>query len=132
SGRTGPFVAVNCAAIPETLVEAEIFGYRKGAFSGADEDRPGLVRSAHNGTLFLDEIGDLSPSSQGALLRVLQEREVLPVGTTRPVPVNIRLVTATHRDLKALAAEGRFRGDLLARIADFKVNLPPLRYRLED
>jgi transcriptional regulator with GAF, ATPase, and Fis domain len=132
SGRSGAFVAVNCGALPETLVETELFGYRKGAFSGANEDRPGLVRSADQGTLFLDEIGDLPLPSQAAFLRVLQEREVLPVGGTRPIAVDVRLIAATHRDLDALVAEDRFRQDLFARISGLKVTLPPLRERRED
>ncbi len=132
SGRSGALVAVNCGAIAEGLVESELFGHRKGAFSGADEDRPGLVRSADQGTLFLDEVGDLTPKVQTALLRVLQEGEVVPVGATRPVKVDMRLVVATHRDLDAMVAEGRFRGDLLARIGGFTVSLPPLRERHED
>jgi transcriptional regulator with GAF, ATPase, and Fis domain len=132
SGRSGALVAVNCGAIAENLVESELFGHRKGAFSGADEDRPGLVRSADQGTLFLDEIGDLPPKAQTALLRVLQEREVLPVGATRPVKVDTRLVVATHRDLDAMVAGGRFRADLLARIGGFNLSLPPLRERHED
>jgi sigma-54 dependent transcriptional regulator, acetoin dehydrogenase operon transcriptional activator AcoR len=132
SGRSGALVAVNCGAIAENLVESELFGHRKGAFSGADEDRPGLVRSADQGTLFLDEVGDLPPRAQTALLRVLQEGEVLPVGATRSVKVDTRLVVATHRDLDAMVAEGRFRADLLARIGGFTVSLPPLRERRED
>jgi transcriptional regulator with GAF, ATPase, and Fis domain len=132
SGRGGAFVAVNCGALPETLVETELFGYRKGAFSGAAEDRPGLIRAADKGTLFLDEIGDLPLPSQAAFLRVLQEREVVPVGGTRPVPVDVRLVAATHRDLDQLVAEGRFRDDLFARVSGLKILLPPLRERRED
>jgi DNA-binding NtrC family response regulator len=132
SDRPGAFVAVNCGALPDTLVETELFGYRKGAFSGANEDRPGLVRAADRGTLFLDEIGDLPPSSQSAFLRVLQEREVMPVGGTRAVPVDIRLVAATHRDLEKLVEAGQFRGDLYARLSGFTITLPPLRERLED
>jgi sigma-54 dependent transcriptional regulator, acetoin dehydrogenase operon transcriptional activator AcoR len=132
SGRPGAFVAVNCGALPDTLVETELFGYRKGAFSGANEDRPGLVRAADRGTLFLDEIGDLPASSQSAFLRVLQEREVLPVGGTKAVPVDIRLVAATHRDLEKLVESGQFRGDLYARLSGFTITLPPLRERLED
>jgi DNA-binding NtrC family response regulator len=132
SGRSGAFQAVNCAALPPTLVESELFGYRKGAFSGADEDRTGLVRAADGGTLFLDEIGDLPLGAQGALLRVLQESEVLPVGMTRPVKVDVRVLAATHRDLDALVTEQRFRGDLLARIRGLSVRLPPLRERCED
>ena len=132
SGRLGLFVAVNCGALPETLVETELFGYRKGAFSGALEDRPGLVRAADGGTLFLDEIGDLPPSSQAAFLRLLQEQEVTPVGATRPIRVDVRLVAATNRDLGARVADGHFRPDLLARIAGCTIRLPPLRDRLED
>jgi hypothetical protein len=109
SGRAGPLVTVNCAAIPPTLVESHLFGHRRGAFSGAISDEPGLVRSAQGGSLFLDEIGDLPLAAQGALLRVLQEREVLPVGGTRPVAVDVRFIAATHRDLGAMAAAGAFR-----------------------
>jgi len=132
SSRGGAFAAVNCGALPGELVESELFGYRKGAFSGALEDRPGLVRSADGGTLFLDEIADLAPASQAALLRVLQEREVLAVGATRPVPVDVRVVAATHHDLPAQVEAGRFRRDLYARIAGFTLNLLPLRERPED
>ena len=132
SGRPGPFQAVNCGAFPPNLVESELFGYRKGAFSGAMEDRPGLVRSAEGGTLFLDEIGDLPLQAQAALLRVLQEEEVTPIGGTRPVEVDFRLVAATHRDLDALVSEEKFRPDLLARISGHTLSLPPLRERRED
>ena len=132
SGRPGPFVAVNCGAIAKTLVETELFGYRKGAFSGANEDRTGLVRSADGGTLFLDEIGDLPSEAQAALLRVLQESEVLAVGATRPVKVDVRMLAATHMDLEARVVAGQFRADLLARIAGFTLKLPPLRARTCD
>lgn len=132
SGRRGPFQAVNCGALPQTLVEVELFGCKKGAFSGATADREGLVRSAHGGTLLLDEIGDLPLASQTALLRVIQEREVLSVGATRAVPVDVRVVAATHKDLRKLVASGAFREDLLARLTGFEVRLPPLRERLED
>jgi DNA-binding NtrC family response regulator len=132
SRRTGAYVAVNCGAFPANLVETELFGHRKGAFSGATEDRLGLVRGADGGTLFLDEIGDLPLASQAALLRVLQEREVVPVGATRAVPVDVRVVAATHRDLERMVAVGAFRADLLARIAGYAVTLPPLRERRED
>jgi len=132
SRRAGPFVAVNCAAIAPNLVESELFGYRKGAFSGALEDRAGLVRSADRGTLLLDEIGDLPMSTQATLLRVLQEREVLPVGGTAPVPVDLRVIAASHLDLRALVATRRFRGDLEARLTGVEIELPPLRERKED
>jgi transcriptional regulator with AAA-type ATPase domain len=132
SGRRGEFVAVNCGAIPANLVESELFGHKKGAFSGAGEERPGLVRAADGGTLFLDEIGDLPGSSQAALLRVLQEREVLPVGGTRPVKVDVRLVCATHRDLEGMVTTGEFRHDLYARVVGFRMDVPPLRERRED
>jgi transcriptional regulator with GAF, ATPase, and Fis domain len=132
SQRTGTFVAVNCGALPQTLLEAELFGHRRGAFSGAVADRRGLVRSADGGTLFLDEIGELPLSSQAAFLRVLQAREVLPVGEDRAVPVDLRLVTATLRPLDEWIADGRFRPDLYARVAGHIVSLPPLRDRKED
>jgi DNA-binding NtrC family response regulator len=130
--RPGPFVAVNCGALPITLVESELFGYRKGAFSGAFSDRLGLIRSAEGGTLFLDEIGDLPPPSQAALLRVLQEREVMPLGANRSIPVDIKLVCATHRDLRQACERGQFRSDLYARLAGFVLHLPPLRDRRID
>ena len=132
SKREGPFVPLNCAALPTTLVESELFGYRKGAFSGAMEDRPGLVRGADGGTLFLDELGDLPLGAQATLLRVLQQEEVMPIGGTRPVKVDLRVVVATHRDLGALVERGEFRADLLARVAGFSLVLPPLRQRRED
>lgn len=131
SGRRGPFVAVNCGAIREELVESELFGSRRGAFTGA-VDRPGYVQQAHGGTLLLDEIGDIPPRAQVALLRALEEREAVPVGATRPEKVDFRLVSATHRDLTALVAAERFRADLLARIAGFQTALPPLASRRED
>ena len=132
SGRAGAFVAVNCAAIAETLLESELFGHRKGAFSGALESRPGLVRAAEGGTLFLDEIADLPAAAQAALLRVLQEKQVLAVGSTEPVSVDVRVLAATHVDLEAAVAGGRFRADLFARISGFTIQLPPLRWRRED
>ena len=132
SGRSGAFVPVNCGALPENLVESELFGYKKGAFSGAQTDHPGLVRAADAGTLFLDEIGDLPPSSQAALLRVLQEREVMPVGGTRAVEIDLRVVAATHRDLDDMVAEGSFRHDLFARLAGFRVTVPTLAERRTD
>jgi len=132
SKRAGKLVAVNCGAIPETLIEAELFGCKKGAFSGATEDRIGLVRSADGGTLFLDEIANLPPSSQAALLRVLQEREVRPVGSPSSTPVDIRVVAATNEDVERLVSRGEFRRDLYARLAGFTMTLPPLRKRRED
>jgi DNA-binding NtrC family response regulator len=132
SGRAGPYVPVNCGALPPNLVESELFGFRKGAFSGATEDRSGLVRAADGGTLFLDEIGDLPLPSQAALLRVLQEREVVAVGATRPAKVDIRVLAATHRDMDRMVEEGLFRTDLLARIAGHTLTVPPLRERKED
>jgi transcriptional regulator with GAF, ATPase, and Fis domain len=125
-------VPVNCGALPENLVESELFGYKKGAFSGAQTDHPGLVRAADGGTLFLDEIGDLPASSQAALLRVLQEREVMPVGGTRAVPIDLRVVAATHRDLDEMVADQAFRHDLFARLAGFRIQVPPLGERRAD
>jgi transcriptional regulator with GAF, ATPase, and Fis domain len=132
SGRPGPFKAVNCAAIPATLLEGELFGHKRGAFSGADRDRVGLVRSAHNGTLFLDEIGDMPLEAQAKLLRVIQTREVTPLGATQPEQVDVRIACATHRDLGKLQQSGAFRGDLFARLNEFTASLPPLRARKED
>ncbi|HEV7557043.1 MAG TPA: sigma 54-interacting transcriptional regulator [Kofleriaceae bacterium] len=132
SGRSGPFVAVNCGALPPTLIESELFGHRRGAFTGALGDRPGLIRAAHGGTLFLDEIGELPPASQAAFLRVLQEREVVPVGDDRPVKVDVRLCTATLRDLTDLVDRGVFRSDLYARLFGLTVELAPLRDRSAD
>lgn len=132
SGRKGRFVAINCGALPDTLIEGQLFGYVKGAFSGADDDRDGLVQAADGGTLFLDEIGELSPRAQAALLRVLQEKEVLRVGATRATAVDLRLVVASLRDLERMVEEGRFREDLYGRVAGMKVALPPLRDRRED
>lgn len=132
SGRQGPFQAINCAALPSTLLESALFGHRRGAFTGAIADKTGLVQAAHRGTLFLDEIGDMVLEAQAKLLRVLQEREVLPLGATSPESVDVRVVCATHRDLDEMVASGSFRGDLLARLREFHVHLPPLRERLED
>ncbi len=132
SGRRGPFQAINCAALPANLIESELFGYRRGAFTGASMDKPGLVKAAHSGTLFLDEIGDMPLEAQAKLLRVLQERQVLPLGSTSPEPVDVRVVCATHRNLEDLVLRGTFRGDLLARLREFTAHLPPLRQRRED
>jgi transcriptional regulator of acetoin/glycerol metabolism len=128
--RKRPFVAVNCAAIPEALIESELFGYLPGSFSGASaKGKRGLVQEADGGTLFLDEIGDMPLALQARLLRVLSEREVLPVGATRAVPVNIRVIAATHAPLEALVREGRFRDDLYYRLNGAQIELPPLRAR---
>jgi len=132
SERSGPFLPVNCGGLPETLIESELFGSRKGAYSGADKDRPGLVRSADGGTLFLDEIGELSPAAQASLLRVLQDGEILPIGATQPIKVDVRVVAATNRNLDSLVSRGHFRADLLARISGFSAWLPPVRERRED
>jgi two-component system response regulator PilR (NtrC family) len=127
-----PFVAVNCGAIPENLLEAEFFGYRKGAFTGANEDRDGFFQAAQGGTLFLDEIGDLPLPMQSKLLRVIQERAVRPLGATAEAPVNVRIVSATHKDLAAEVQAGRFRQDLFYRLNVIRVTMPPLRERLGD
>jgi DNA-binding NtrC family response regulator len=132
SKRKGAFVAVNCGALPQSLIESELFGYKRGAFSGATEDRPGLLRASNEGTLFLDEIVELSATGQTALLRALQEREVRPIGEVRSLPVDLRVVSATHRDLDEAVEAGRFRQDLFARLAGFRLRLPPLRERRED
>jgi DNA-binding NtrC family response regulator len=132
SGRKGPFVAVNCAALPENLAEGELFGYRKGAFTSADRASSGLLRAAHEGTLFLDEISDLPLSIQPKLLRALERREVTPLGETTPVPVDIRLVTATQESLRKAVDSKRFRSDLLARLEGLSVTLPTLRERAEE
>jgi DNA-binding NtrC family response regulator len=132
SARQGAFVAVNCSAIPGSLVEAELFGHTRGAFTGAISARPGFVRAADGGTLFLDEIAELPLDVQATLLRVLQEREVTPIGATAPVAVDFRVVTATHRDPLAMVAAGQFREDLYARIAGLVAMIPPLRARRCD
>jgi DNA-binding NtrC family response regulator len=132
SGRRGAFRAVNCAAIPENLFESELFGYKRGAFSGADRDKQGLLRAAHEGTLLLDEIGDMPLDAQAKLLRVLQSKEVYPLGATAPEMVDVRVVCATHRDLKRLQQEDRFRPDLFARLNEYQLRLSPLRDRKED
>ena len=131
--RKGPFVAINCAAFPETLLESELFGYEEGAFSGSRKGgKPGLFESAHTGTIFLDEIGDMPVSLQTRLLRVLQEREVLRLGGTEPTPVDVRVLTATHYDLRERIRAGAFREDLFYRVSILRLQLPPLRERRED
>lgn len=133
SRRTGkPFIAVNCGAMPKDLANSELFGHKKGAFTGADSARPGHFREAEGGTLFLDEIGDLPLDSQVRLLRALQQREITPLGESKPIMVNVRIIAATHRDLAKDVAEGRFREDLFHRLAVGILNLPPLRERDGD
>ena len=129
---SGPFVAVNCGAIPEALLEAEFFGARKGSFTGATQDRLGFFQAAEGGTLFLDEIGELPLSMQAKLLRALQERKVRPLGSTQEEAVDVRIVSATHRDLAANVQQGNFRQDLYYRLNVIEILLPPLRERLED
>jgi DNA-binding NtrC family response regulator len=128
----GPFIAVNCSAIPENLVESELFGYERGAFSGADRAKPGLIEHASHGTLFLDEICELPAPAQAKLLRALESRSVVRVGGAMPIDVDFRLVAATHRDVAAEIAAGRFRADLYYRIAAAVIHVPPLRDRQLD
>jgi DNA-binding NtrC family response regulator len=130
--RAGPFVALNCAAIPETLIENELFGHEKGAFTGAGDRRLGKFELANGGTVFLDEIGEMPLSVQGKLLRVLEERAVDRIGGRHPIPVNVRIVAATNRDLRAASETGEFRRDLFFRLAVFPVEIPPLRERAGD
>jgi transcriptional regulator with PAS, ATPase and Fis domain len=132
SQRRGSFCAINCAAIPGQLIESELFGYKRGAFSGADRDKPGLIRTAHEGTLLLDEIGDMPLEAQAKLLRVLQAKEVFPLGATAPERVDVRIVCATHRDLGRMLEGGKFREDLFARLNEYQLRLPALRERKED
>ena len=132
SRAEGPFIAVNCGAIPETLVESEFFGYRKGAFTGAESDRDGFFQAAHGGTLFLDEVADLPLSMQVKLLRVLQEKKVRKVGATAEEPVDVRVISATHQTLAALVESGRFRQDLYYRLNVIDLLMPSLRDRPED
>lgn len=132
NANTAPFVAVNCGALPENLVEAELFGYEKGAFTGAERSHKGFIRQADGGTLFLDEIAELPLSSQVKLLRVLQERVVQSLGSNRPIPVTVRIICATHQNLSSSIKEGRFREDLFYRINVVNLHVPPLRERPED
>ncbi len=127
-----PFITVNCGAIPETLIESELFGHRKGSFTGAIADREGKFESANEGTVFLDEIGELPINLQVRLLRVIQEREIDKIGFPKPIPVNVRIIAATNRDLRTLIEDGHFREDLFYRLSVVTVELPPLRDRRED
>jgi two-component system response regulator GlrR len=129
---TGPFVPVNCGALPETLLESELFGYKRGAFTGAHVDSPGLVVEANTGTLFLDEVGDITPNVQVKLLRFLQEKEIRPLGSSKMVRADVRIISATNRDLQADVSEGIFREDLYYRLNIVPVAIPPLRDRKED
>ena len=130
--KNGPFVAVNLAAIPESLIESELFGYEKGAFTGADREKPGLIERAHGGTLFLDEIGELPLPLQVKLLRVIEEKEIQRLGGLKPKKVDFRLLTATNRDLEEMVKAGTFRDDLFYRINVIHIHIPPLRERKED
>ena len=130
--RDKPFVAIDCTILKDTLLESELFGHVKGAFTGADKDTLGFIRAADGGTLLLDEIGELSPQVQAKLLRTIQERVVFPVGSTKPIPVNIRIIAATHRDIKQFVRKGEFREDLFYRLNVVAVHVPPLRDRSED
>ena len=125
-------MAVNCAALPETLLEVELFGATRGAYTGAEQDRPGLFQLARSGTLFLDEVGDMPAAMQVKLLRALEERRVRPVGGTEELPIDVRLVTATHQDVAHRARTGEFRADLYFRLAVVEIRVPALRERLED
>jgi transcriptional regulator with PAS, ATPase and Fis domain len=130
--RRGPFVAINCAALPETLLESELFGFERGAFTGAQQAKPGQVELASGGVLFLDEVTEMPPAAQAKFLRVLQEREFLRLGGTRPMKANVRVIAATNRDLHDAVAEGQFRADLYYRLHVFDIHIPPLRQRRED
>lgn len=127
-----PFLAINCGALPETLLESELFGHTKGAFTGATQNKPGLLRAAEGGTIFLDEIGEITPAMQVKLLRAVQEHEVLPVGASAPVSFDARIICATNRDLEKEVEGGRFREDLFYRLNVIEIHLPPLRERRED
>jgi DNA-binding NtrC family response regulator len=130
--KKGPFVAVNCAALPETLIESELFGHERGAFTGAQDLRKGKFESAHGGTIFLDEIGDMNPLTQAKVLRALEERKVERLGGNQSIPVDVRIISATHKNLMAEVANGKFRQDLFYRLKVLSFEIPPLRQRRED
>jgi transcriptional regulator with PAS, ATPase and Fis domain len=128
----GPFIAINCAALPEQLLESELFGFERGAFTGAQQSKPGQIELAAGGVLFLDEITEMTPAAQAKFLRVLQEREFLRLGGTKPVRVNVRVIAATNRDLDDAVAQGDFRADLYYRLNVFDIRIAPLRERRDD
>src|SRR5262245_42083644 len=130
--RRGPFVAINCATLPEQLLESELFGFERGAFTGAQQAKPGQIELASGGVLFLDEVTEMTPAAQAKFLRVLQEREFVRLGGTRPVRVNVRVIAATNRNLHEAVAQGRFRADLYYRLNVVDIHIPPLRERSED
>jgi transcriptional regulator with PAS, ATPase and Fis domain len=130
--RRGRFVAINCAALPEQLLESELFGYERGAFTGAQQSKPGLIEMASGGVLFLDEVTEMPPAAQAKFLRVLQEREFVRLGGTRPVRVDVRVIAATNRNLEEAVAGGEFRADLYYRLNVFDIRIPPLRERRDD
>ncbi len=130
--RDGPFVPINCASIPEGLLESELFGYARGAFTGADENKTGLLVTANRGTLFLDEISEMPPSLQTKMLRAIQEQTVRPVGSTSDISFEVRIISATNRDLREAASAGEFREDIFYRLSTFQIGVPPLRQRRED
>ncbi|HET6837467.1 MAG TPA: sigma-54 dependent transcriptional regulator, partial [Gemmatimonadales bacterium] len=132
SRSDGPFLSINCGALPENLLESELFGHVKGSFTGAVKDKDGLLVASGGGTFFLDEIGEMTPSTQVKLLRAIQEREVIPVGATKAVPVDVRIISATNRDLEEEISRGAFRSDLYYRLNVIQLHLPPLRERKED
>src|SRR4029077_18041439 len=128
----GPFIAINCAALPEQLLESELFGFERGAFTGAQQAKPGQIELAAGGVLFLDEVTEMTPAAQAKFLRVLQEREFLRLGGTRVTKADVRVIAATNRDLREAVARGEFRADLYYRVNVFDIHIPPLRHRRDD